>query len=909
MAASDIGFGTTTEVYYLSEKDSISEEYEYTGFGGSKITRHVFCKDLSGAFAENSSYKYVTLPNNLKKIANYLFYKNTSIENVVLPDRAVEFGESCFENASSLNSIAVPNGIINIPDKTFKGSGLKNVKLPSSVEKIGKRAFEESPVENIDLSHCRIIEEYAFYKNRLSGDLDLSNIEEMGIGAFSTVEEYVGSLGNSLETVILSEKLRDIPASAFSGCAISKMIIPYGVMRIGGGAFYNCRNLETVEIPESVIEISSDSFLSTPWASNLKGEDGVIYTGAIALCYDQKTAPSGTQFIFKEGTKVIANSENGFFPTYLQNWKLESVILPESLIRIGNSVFSKCKDIQSISLPNNLQEIGTGIFSGCTSLNQITIPKYITIIPNRAFADCENLESITLSDIVEYIGEESFVQNVNLFECQLPSSLHTIDKDAFSGCKSLPSLTLPSNLKYIGERAYSGCNGIESINVKSENLKIKGDTNFPDPVFGSVNNSIYKVLIANNVQRLPASFFSNCKSLTKVIFEDLELSSLKTIEKNCFRGCGNLSIEQLPSSLDSIGAEAFSISNFLMGEFDTRNIKYMGDRAFSGCTGLTSLTLSNPYIYLGSGAFSHCENLKSVYILSKVLEEGCDSGWDYMEPPFSYSGIEYVEIGPSLESIPSRLFTGQSNLKHIKFAERVENVNALTIGESAFSDCGLVELILPDGIKSIGNSAFLRNKSLLKIEIPSGCESIGNETFSMCSSINSVKIGEGLKVIGDYAFGGFSKLKSIILPQTCEEIGSDVFSWCNLDSLTFLGETPPFFTGALGYEITVANIYVPAKSLECYKEVSALQGYNILPIETSDPENPGDVVDEVTMNIISVSVINGVINISGKAANDLVKVIDMNSNTIIETSGSIIHNLKSGIYLVRCGNNTIKIVV
>lgn len=61
VATSDIGFGTTTEVYYLSEKDSISEEYVYTGFGGSKITRHVFCKDLSGAFAENSSFKHVTV--------------------------------------------------------------------------------------------------------------------------------------------------------------------------------------------------------------------------------------------------------------------------------------------------------------------------------------------------------------------------------------------------------------------------------------------------------------------------------------------------------------------------------------------------------------------------------------------------------------------------------------------------------------------------------------------------------------------------------------------------------------------------------------------------------------------------------------------------------------------------------
>jgi len=908
VAKSDIGFGTTTEIYYLSETDTIISDYEYTGFGGSIVTRHVYCKDLSGAFAENSSFKHVVLPQNLSRIANYIFFKNTSIESVVLPSNAKEFGNSTFESATSLKYIIIPNGIKDIPTKTFRYTLLKNVSIPPSIETIGDFAFENAPIENIDLSHVRNIGYYAFTGNRFAGTLDLSSLEQMGERAFGTSE-------NSVQSIVLSDKLKEISDSAFSGFAISEISIPNGIISIGNYSFSDCKNLSTVEIPESVIEIYDQSFLNTPWYNNLQGEGGIIYAGAIAMGYDHNTTNPDTHLTFRDGTKIIANSSyGGFFPTYLSDWKLESVTLPSSLLRIGNSVFSSCRDLQSIELPEGLQEIGTGVFAGCTSLKNIVIPNNIKKIPNEAFYGCYNLESVTLPNGVEHIGESAFYGNINLYDCQLPTSLKRIDKWAFSKCKSLGSLTLPDKLEIVGEEAFRECSGLELVTVKSTDLRL---TDIRYGIFNSYsekNKSIYKVVISSNVRRLPQSMFLKCEGLTKLEFEDIESSSLKSIGESCFRECRNLAISQFPLSLDSIGSGSFSRTNGYIGDFDLKNIKYVGPSAFAECGGITSLTLSNPEVYLGRASFSGCENLKSVKILSDIII--CDSSEG--SPFYGYndgtrSDIESVEIGATLQSLPRDMFINQYSLNTISFENRgdISSANKLAIGEMAFYCCGLNEVILPNGTIKIGKSAFALNSALIKLEIPIGCDSIGEWAFAQCYWLDTIGIGEGVSYIGESAFGGCEHLQSLVIPSTCKEIGNTCFQQCHdLNSLTLLSEVPPTFAGELGYNCW-PTIYVPGKSLDLYKSIDHLEGYVILPIPGTEPEDPGDGVDNLSMNnnSITVSVSNGVVKVSGKDANIPVRIIDMNGMPIIETYDNLIDNLSSGVYIVTIEDNTFKVVI
>lgn len=907
VAKSDIGFGTTTETYYLSEADTIISDYSYTGLGGSNVTRQVYCKDLSGAFAENSSFKYVVLPQDFTKMANYMFYKNSSVESVVLPSEACSFGKNVFEEATELKNVNISNSIKEIPERTFRKTAIETLNIPSSVEVIGDRAFEEVPIKSIDLSHVKFIGNYSFYRNQLSGVLDLSSLEQLGSNAFQTS-------GNTVERLILSDKLNEIPDFAFPGLGINEIDIPYGVVRIGDQAFYSCNNLNSVTIPETVLEINRYSFFNTPWYNNLQGENGIIYAGSIAMSYDDKTKPVGTHFSFRDGTTVIANSDYAsFFPTHQSNWKMESVKLPSSLKRIGSYVFSACKDLQSIELPEELAEIGNGVFEGCTSLKNISIPSKIKEIPDDSFRNCESLESVVMSN-VESIGESAFCEDTNLFDCELPISLKSIGKWAFWKCKSLTGLTFPENLEKLGEEAFRECDGVEIVTIKSTNLKETENRVFS--YYYENNQSIYKVNVAKNVTRIPDYLFDQCEGLTKLIFEDIESSSLKSIGNSCFSSCRNLSVDKFPESLDSIGKSAFLRTKGYIGDLDLKNIFYVGASAFEECEGITSLTITNKEIRLGSSSFSGCDNLKTVKILSETIRCGEeDDSWHY--PPFrgngTHSDIESVEIGASLKEIPDNMFADQYELNEVIFEDRGddEGANRLRIGKGTFARCGLTEVTLPQGTNHIGEEAFSGNASLVKVVIPNDCDSIDAHAFSECYSLDDIEIGEGLQFVGERAFNGCVYLRTLELPTSCKEIGLNCFYRCDiLKELTLLPEVPPVFQGDLGYGFN-ATIYVPGKSLDSYKDVEVLKGYVILPIPGTEPSDPGDGVDGILNEAddIMISVKDGIVEVSGKGERIPLKIVDVNGVTLIETYQDKITDLSNGTYVLTVGDRRFKFMI
>ena len=130
------GFGTTTEIYYLSERDTIIYDGQSTGLGGYRGVHYVYCKDLSGAFAENDSFKRIIMPENLTRVGNYQFFKNTSVCSVELPKEATQFGKRAFDGASALTELRIPDGIATIPERSIRCASLENVALPSSVDTI-----------------------------------------------------------------------------------------------------------------------------------------------------------------------------------------------------------------------------------------------------------------------------------------------------------------------------------------------------------------------------------------------------------------------------------------------------------------------------------------------------------------------------------------------------------------------------------------------------------------------------------------------------------------------------------------------------------------------------------------------------------------------------------------------------
>ena len=134
-----------------------------------------------------------------------------------------------------------------------------------------------------------------------------------------------------------------------------------------------------------------------------------------------------------------------------------------------------------------------------------------------------------------------------------------------------------------------------------------------------------------------------------------------------------------------------------------------------------------------------------------------------------------VVIPEGMTSIGAFAFFNCSNLTSVTIPESVTS-----IGDSAFYSCSsLTNVTIPDGVKSIGKSVFRDCSSLVSITLPEGVTSIGGWAFYNCSSLTSMTIPEGVTDIGDSAFEWCSSLTNVTIPESVTSIGDSAFEWCH----------------------------------------------------------------------------------------------------------------------------------
>ena len=323
----------------------------------------------------------------------------------------------------------------------------------------------------------------------------------------------------------------------------------------------------------------------------------------------------------------------------------------------------------------------------------------------------------------------------------------------------------------------------------------------------------------------------------------------------------------------SIGVRAFSNCSGLTSVTIPNSVTSIENYAFSGCYGLTSVTIPNSVTSIGSDAFYNCYCLKEVHIsdlaswcnidfndyesnplycahnlylngelvTELVIPDGVTSIGDYA---FSgCSGLTSITIPNSVISIGGSAFSGCTGLTSITIPNSVTS-----IGSSAFSGCtGLTSITIPNSVISIGGSAFSGCTGLTSIKIPNSVTSIVDYTFYNCSGLTSVTIGNGVTNIGNYAFSGCSGLTSITIPNSVTSIGSDAFQDCsNLNKAIWLTNTPP-----TGYENVGATInyvandqYSGLSNVKVYPYLSSLfevGGVKYVPV--SPAERTCDAID------------------------------------------------------------------
>ena len=602
--------------------------------------------------------------------------------------------------------------------------------------------------------------------------------------------------------------------ATITGCDTSingEVVIPdtlggYPVTRINDSAFYGCRGLTSITIPDSVTSIGD-------WAFN----------GCAGLT--SLTIPDGVTIIEQQAFNGCTG--------------LTSITIGNSVTSIGNDVFRGCTSLTSITIPDSVTIIGNGAFYGCTGLTSVTIGNSVTSIGGWAFVNTAYYNGASnWEDDVLYIGNHLIEAKDSIFGAyDIKDGTKTIAGNAFSHCTGLTSITIPDSMTSIGNDAFYGCTGLTSITIPDSVTSIgsgvfyntayyNDDSNWEDDVLYIGNHlieakdSIFGAYdIKDGTKTIAGNAFSHCTGLTSITIPD----SVTSIVDDAFYDCTGLTSITIGNSVTSIGEWAFYGCTGLKSITIPDSVTSIGGGAFYDCTGLTSITIGNSVTSIGEWAFYGCTGLKSITIPDSVTSIGGGAFKDC-------TGLTSVTIGNSVTSIGEEAFYGCTGLTSITIPDSVtsigENTFACTgltnvsignnvkyIGDQAFSWCKITSITIPDGVTCIGDYAFCGCTGLKSITIPDSVTSIGGGAFKDCTGLTSVTIGNSVTSIGEEAFYGCTGLTSITIPDSVTSIGSGAFGACIgltsitiPDSVTSIGDDAFYWcTGLTSITVSAGN--------------------------------------------------------------------------------------------------------
>ena len=279
---------------------------------------------------------------------------------------------------------------------------------------------------------------------------------------------------------------------------------------------------------------------------------------------------------------------------------------------------------------------------------------------------------------------------------------------------------------------------------------------------------------SGNLSAIRTALSSNKSA--KVNLDLSKATDLTTIGDSAFRGCSGLTSISIPSSVEIIG-----------------------DLAFEGCSGLTSINIPEGVTTIGARAFEGCSSLNISVNGNKT----------------KYSSVN----GMLLDKEKTILIAYPSAKGTVTVPTSVT-----TIGEYAFDGCsGLTSISIPSSVTSIGSLAFKGCDSLTSISIPEGVTTIGDGTFSGCSGLTSISIPSSVEIIGPFAFENCDSLTSISIPEGVKSIGDGAFSGCSGATVKVEAENPP----ALGSGVfeDVSKILVPSGVVNNYKSAEGWSDY------------------------------------------------------------------------------------
>ena len=305
----------------------------------------------------------------------------------------------------------------------FENEVITGATLPSTIKKIGDRAFMFTNVAAVNLPDgLEVIEEGAFAQ--------MPNLTAINIpGSVKELPYMVFYNDVSLASITLNNGLEKIGSDVFSHCPVAALVLPETLKELDQCSFQDCTNLASINFPANLTTI--------PMA-----------------CFDN------TGFTTLDIPETIVSIEASAFSRCA---KLTSITLPKTLTTLGETfgsgIFNDCTALTEVNFAEGSQitMIGAFTFNGCTSLTQITIPETVTSIEYCAFSGT-GLTSVDIPASVKKIANQAFYICESLETITLHEGLTFVDSMAFTGCTSVKEISLPRSLTTIGNNAFGYAN-------------------------------------------------------------------------------------------------------------------------------------------------------------------------------------------------------------------------------------------------------------------------------------------------------------------------------------------------------------------------------------------------------------------------------------------------------------------
>lgn len=360
-----------------------------------------------------------------------------SVAAIIVPDTidgypVVAIGEGAFRGNKYLTAILIPDCITSIGDYAFADTNLDSLVLPAELNSLGR---------------CI-----------LSGNKGVTEI---------VIPKTLSSTGSSYSNLIEGD-------GPFAESNVQKATIEAGMTVIPEHLFHKNSTLTSVEIPDTVTEISRYAFAQTGL------ENIELPSSVTTLQYE----------IFSGGN-------------------LLQISIPDSVTGMGNAIFQNCSKLQKVKLPKARYNISDYTFAGCTSLEEIQLPKTVTTIWPHAFDGCSSLKKVEWSDCLESIKDNAFKGCTSLTEIVIPNTVRELGNEAFRNCDGLEKIVIPNSVTTIGNGVLYDCDSLTNISVGV------GISKLSESCFEHCDN-LEKIVLPYTIKSIDKSAFKECIALKEI---------------------------------------------------------------------------------------------------------------------------------------------------------------------------------------------------------------------------------------------------------------------------------------------------------------------------------------------------------------------------------------------------------